>query len=203
VEQAIEWWDKAGDAALRRSAYIEATSHLGKAIEMADKEGEVQRPQALLATLDESEAVRRERRNREIRAKYAQAVMITEGYTSDVTEAAYRRIGGEHEGPSQAPERWPVLYNQWLKCGVSGDIEAALATAQTQLREGEKAGLPAMAAYALRQISLNLIAFGRFAEARRHAERARERYDASWGADARAVTGLDFLALSECTLERA
>ena len=36
---AIEWWGKAGDQALRRSAFKEAISHLGKAIEMADKAG--------------------------------------------------------------------------------------------------------------------------------------------------------------------
>src|SRR5208282_5648980 len=33
---AIEWWGKAGDQALRRSAFQEAIAHLGKAIAMAD-----------------------------------------------------------------------------------------------------------------------------------------------------------------------
>ena len=36
---AIEWWGKAGDQALRRSAFQEAIAHLGKAIEMADQAG--------------------------------------------------------------------------------------------------------------------------------------------------------------------
>jgi len=36
-EPAIEWWGKAGDQALRRSAFKEAAAHLGKAIELADK----------------------------------------------------------------------------------------------------------------------------------------------------------------------
>jgi predicted ATPase len=40
TEAAIEWWGKAGEQALRRSAFQEAISHLGKAIEMADKAGE-------------------------------------------------------------------------------------------------------------------------------------------------------------------
>ena len=38
-DPAIEWWGKAGDQALRRSAFQEAIAHLGKAIEMADKAG--------------------------------------------------------------------------------------------------------------------------------------------------------------------
>ena len=37
TDAAIEWWGKAGDQVLRRSAFQEAISHLGKAIEMADK----------------------------------------------------------------------------------------------------------------------------------------------------------------------
>ena len=36
---AIEWWGKAGDQALRRSAFQEAIAHLGKAIAMADRTG--------------------------------------------------------------------------------------------------------------------------------------------------------------------
>src|SRR6478752_8161765 len=36
---AIEWWGKAGDEALRRSAFKEAIAHLGKAIDMADRAG--------------------------------------------------------------------------------------------------------------------------------------------------------------------
>jgi class 3 adenylate cyclase len=35
TDAAIEWWGKAGDQALRRSAFQEAISHLGKAIEIA------------------------------------------------------------------------------------------------------------------------------------------------------------------------
>ena len=40
TDAAIEWWGKAGDQALRRSAFQEAISHLGKAIEMADSADE-------------------------------------------------------------------------------------------------------------------------------------------------------------------
>jgi hypothetical protein len=40
TDAAIEWWGKAGEPALRRSAFQEALSHLGKAIEMTDKTGE-------------------------------------------------------------------------------------------------------------------------------------------------------------------
>jgi predicted ATPase len=47
---AIEWWSKAGDQALRRSALQEAIAHLGKAVAMADKTAgnETLRPAARL-----------------------------------------------------------------------------------------------------------------------------------------------------------
>jgi predicted ATPase len=44
-EIAIEWWSKAGDFALQRSAYIEAIAHLERALEIATE-------------LDESEPLR-------------------------------------------------------------------------------------------------------------------------------------------------
>ncbi|MFB9264347.1 adenylate/guanylate cyclase domain-containing protein [Bradyrhizobium erythrophlei] len=36
-EAAVEWWRKAGQQALRRSAYTEAVAHLGKAVAIADE----------------------------------------------------------------------------------------------------------------------------------------------------------------------
>jgi hypothetical protein len=47
---AIEWWGKAGDQALRRSAFQEAISHLGEAIEMADKAGVAEPTQRMKIT---------------------------------------------------------------------------------------------------------------------------------------------------------
>jgi predicted ATPase len=47
ADLAIEWWGKAGDQALRRSAFQEAIAHLGKAIAMADQSaGAASRPNA-------------------------------------------------------------------------------------------------------------------------------------------------------------
>ena len=51
TDAAIEWWGKAGDQALRRSAFQEAIAHLGKAIEMADKTGESTSPAAVAPAL--------------------------------------------------------------------------------------------------------------------------------------------------------
>ena len=68
TDAAIEWWGKAGDQALRRSAFQEAISHLSKAIAMADK---AVGGKALLAELGASEPVAAELKRRETRSNYA------------------------------------------------------------------------------------------------------------------------------------
>ena len=40
TEAAVEWWSKAGDLALQRSANIEAIAHLEKALELSEELGD-------------------------------------------------------------------------------------------------------------------------------------------------------------------
>jgi predicted ATPase len=67
TDAAIEWWGKAGDQALHRSAFHEAISHLGKAIEMADKAGDGA-PRAAAAVASAGQRPK-------LQADYAQAVL--------------------------------------------------------------------------------------------------------------------------------
>ena len=64
TELAIEWWGKAGDQALRRSAFAEAISHLGKAIELSDKAGGAARPRDAAATASASQRLKLQTRLR-------------------------------------------------------------------------------------------------------------------------------------------
>jgi hypothetical protein len=71
--QAVRPTGKAGDQALRRSAFQEAISHLGKAIAMADKaSGRV------LARRDRGAPAASEQ-NLTLRTNFARAVMMTKG----------------------------------------------------------------------------------------------------------------------------
>jgi predicted ATPase len=81
TDEAIEWWGKAGDHALRRSAFQEAISHLGKAIEMADK--------ALEGT---SAAVTASRSQRlKIQTDLGKALMWSRGFATEESKAAFMR----------------------------------------------------------------------------------------------------------------
>src|SRR5689334_20230680 len=75
-DEAIEWWGKAGDQALRRSAFQEAIAHLGGAIAMADK-GTAE----TAAAIDEAKADRpRHDRRAKLQTAYGQALMWSKGF---------------------------------------------------------------------------------------------------------------------------
>ena len=73
---AIEWWGKAGDQALRRSAFQEAIAHLGKAIEMADHAGTNLEPRAATKAAPSSQRLK-------LQTSYGQAVMWSRGFSSE------------------------------------------------------------------------------------------------------------------------
>ena len=82
-DQAIEWWGKAGDQALRRSAFQEAIAHLGKAIAMAAKGA------AGTAAGASGERAR-------LHAAYANALIPARGYGAPETTEAFARVHEVH-----------------------------------------------------------------------------------------------------------
>ena len=67
---AIEWWGKAGDQGLRRSAFQEAIAHLGRAIAMADKTA---------AGMRGAEAAAPSSQRLKLQTDYSQAANVVEG----------------------------------------------------------------------------------------------------------------------------
>jgi hypothetical protein len=83
TDAAIEWWGKAGEQALRRSAFQEAISHLGKAIEMADKTGE--------GTSTAPTASASANRRLKIQTDLGKALMFSRGFGAEELKAAFIR----------------------------------------------------------------------------------------------------------------
>ena len=81
---AIEWWGKAGDQALRRSAFQEAIAHLGKAIGMADRAGATVRrgPDGAAAP---------NQRLTQFNVSYGTALIAARGYGAPETTEAFAR----------------------------------------------------------------------------------------------------------------
>ena len=103
TDAAIEWWGKAGDQALRRSAFQEAIAHLGKAIEMADKDAESPQrsTQSAPTSLD---------RRLRLQTSYGHAIAMFRGFTSDETKAAFTKAQQLLAGIDDPSERYRTYY---------------------------------------------------------------------------------------------
>jgi class 3 adenylate cyclase/predicted ATPase len=119
---AIEWWGKAGDQALRRSAFQEAIAHLGKAIVMAD------RGAAGTAAGASGERAR-------LHAAYANALIPVRGYGAPETTEAFARARESAAGDSDALERLPAHHGLWGGSFVRGELSASRAHAAAFLRD--------------------------------------------------------------------
>src|ERR1700746_1107712 len=84
TDAATEWWGKAGDQALRRSAFQEAVSHLGKGVEMGDALDTGDREAHTAA------APRRGSQRLQLQAAYGNALLKARGMQSPETHSAFR-----------------------------------------------------------------------------------------------------------------
>ena len=188
---AIEWWGKAGDQALRRSAFQEAIAHLGKAIAMADKEAV-----GSVATVPEQSRLK-------LQTNYAQAVLWSKGFAAEETRAAFERTGDLATRAEFPAERFPALFGQFLSSLMHGDIRSARQIAERFLQEAEAQGRLAEAGVGHRLVGLTSTFLGDLVEARRHLEVALSIYDRERDSEVRERFALDtgvaarvFLALA-------
>jgi class 3 adenylate cyclase/predicted ATPase len=116
---AIEWWGKAGDQALRRSAFQEAIAHLGKAIAMADKAAGVSS------------------QGQRLHVAYGNALIAARGYGARETTEAFARAREVTLGGKDTNERLAADYGLWAGSYVRGELSAMRAHAETFLGDVE------------------------------------------------------------------
>ena len=162
-ELAIEWWGKAGDQALRRSAFQEAIAHLGKAIAMADKSGTASTPREAASTTTESQRLK-------LQTSLGRAVMWSRGFGSDETKAAFERTSALAARAELPAERFSALYGRFLWSWTRGEFRAARDTAERFLREAEAEGRIAEARVAHTTLGLACMQLGDLREARTQLE---------------------------------
>ena len=162
IEQAIPYWQQAGERAVDRSAYVEAISHLSKGLE-------------LLKTLPET--VERLHQELNLQTPLGLAFMATKGYGAPEVGKAYTRARELCRQVGETPQLAPVLYGLWIFHLVRAELPTAYEAAEQLLRLGQNTQDPALIMeghHGLGQISYFM---GKFAAAREHVEQAIALYD--------------------------
>ena len=126
TDAAIEWWGKAGDQALRRSAFQEAIAHLGKAIEMADKSAGAT-PQT---TTPEVARAR-------LQTNFGIALLAARGDSAPETTTAFARAQELAAAVDDPTERLSANYGLWAGYLSRGEVGPLRAIAEVFLRDIE------------------------------------------------------------------
>ncbi len=184
TDLAIEWWGKAGDQALRRSAFAEAISHLGKAIELSDKSGGAARPRDAVTSASASPRLK-------LQTNYSYAVMWSKGFAAEETKAAFTRVGELATEIGDAEALGAAYFARWVHTFWRGELGSARETAESFLREAERAARPTEAAAAHRSLGLTCLFQGDFEDARAHFEQTLRIYDPERDHEARYRFGQD------------
>ena len=167
---AIEWWGKAGDQALRRSAFQEAIAHLGKAIAMADKAGTGSARRAAAGAVSAAERLK-------LQTAYGRAIMWSRGLASDEAKAAFAGAQPLAEGAGDIEERFATFYGLWITSFVRGELRMAREAAETIRREAESLERVTEVAVGHRFLGLTSLMEGNFTAAKAHLEEALRLYD--------------------------
>ena len=171
AEVAIEWWGKAGERSLERSALVEALEQLTRALD-------------LIASLPSTAALRRE----EIRLQVALITPLihVKGYAAPETKAAEERarlLIEQAEALGAPPEDplllFSVLYSFWAANFVAfnGDAMRNLSAQFLTLATKQKATGPLAIGHRL--LATSLLHTGDIADARAHYDQAIALYDAA------------------------
>ena len=179
---AIEWWGKAGDQALRRSAFQEAIAHLGKAIAMADKASPGSAPRAAGATASQ---------RLKLQASLSQAMMYSRGVSSEESKIAFAHARALAAGVENASEQFDAYYGLFAGSLFRGELSLARETAVSFLHEAEDEGWMTEAAVARRNLGMARLFEGEFTDAEENLAEVLRTYDPERDRDARFRFGVD------------
>ena len=154
VDPAIDYWLKAGNLALSRSANAEAAKHLRQGIEL----------------IGQASPPARARTELELYLALGPAMAATEGFATPETRRAFshaRALLGDNGTPK---EQMTVLWGTYLAHGMQAEHEAARDVARQFLALAAHDRHPAVSALANRFMGQTLFMMGEFADARLHLE---------------------------------
>jgi predicted ATPase len=184
TDAAIEWWGKAGEKALRRSAFQEAISHLGKAIEMADKTGGGT-PAATTPSVSAAQRLK-------IQTNLGKATMYARGFGAEEAKAAFIRARELVAAViDDATERFTIYFGLFIGDILRGELRLARETAETFLREAARGARTTECGVGRRLLGFACLWQGDFIEAQANLIEALSYYDPERDREARFRFDLD------------
>ena len=150
AERAIPYWRRAGERAARRSANLEAITHLNKGLE-------------LLRTLPNAS----EHLDEEFALRMAMGgpLIATKGYPAPEVEQIYNRAWALCNQPGRSADPFPVLRGLWNCILNRGELHRAHDLAEQLVALAEEQGTPVHRALARRALGATLFFLGRFGDA--------------------------------------
>jgi predicted ATPase/class 3 adenylate cyclase len=164
TENAIEWWQKAGDIAFARPAYDECLGHLGSAIRLVQQ-------------MDENEYWRR--KELALQVQLGQVSIAKNGYSAKLTAETFKRALALSEAVDDSDLRFPVLYGVWVTHLIRAECSQAntISFQILELADAQDGSTPRVVANRMAGTTQALL--GNFDEARRKLEIGEQAYDPS------------------------
>jgi predicted ATPase len=162
VEKAVEYWKRAGQLAMARSATTEAIAHLEAGLQ-------------ILGSLPESEW--RDRQELGIQLAVGSAMVAAHGFAAPQTGDAYHRARELCERLDDITQLFPVIYGLCLFHLYGANLDAADAAASRLVELAATGNDRDLMFFAHRAGGVSSYPAGKLAAARTHLERALSLYD--------------------------
>ena len=160
--RAIDYWLKAGQQAVARSAMVEAIAQLNEGLE-------------LLPQLPVGPA--RHRQELELQTALGGALIAAKGWAAEETGEAFARARELCREMGDTPQLFPVMVGQWSFHANRGELDAARAVAEELLCLAQQRQDLAAQVMAHRALGSVLLYLGELSPARMHLEQALAFYE--------------------------
>ena len=157
LDQAIGFWQYAGEQAVQRSAHREGIGHFLKGL-------------ALLGALPETPD--RTQRELTIQTRLGPSLMATRGYAAPEVERAYARAQELCQQLGETPQSFQVLRGLWVVHEMRAELRTARKLGEQLLALAQHLNDPDLLIEVHRALGNTLLWIGEFAHAREHLQKA-------------------------------
>jgi predicted ATPase len=161
-EQAVRYWQRAGQRAVERSAHVEAIAHLNQGLEV-------------LATLPDT--AERTQQELALQTALGPALMAAKGQGAPEVGRAYARARELCAALGEPPQLFPVLWGLWRFCSIRAEHDAARQLGEECLSLARKLEDPALLMAAYSALGGTLLWLGEIAPGHAYLDQAAALYD--------------------------